>query len=151
VLAPLGDIWWIGSLDSALCAAVAAQGESQRFLRLADAFDASPPVPDRQALIRGSLLRSRALLLRGLAADAEAAARRGVELADPTDLMSDQADALNTLAEALDARGLADEAMAARANAVALLRAKGHELAAATLARSVGADLRGDRRTQRAP
>ena len=95
VLVPLGDIWWIGSLDSALCAAVAAQGESQRFLRLADAFDASPPVPDRQALIRGSLLRSRAFLLRGLAADAEAAARRGVELAEPTDLMSDQADALH--------------------------------------------------------
>ena len=67
VLVPLGDIWWIGSLDSALCAAVAAQGESQRFLRLADAFDASPPVPDRQALIRGSLLRSRAFLLRGRA------------------------------------------------------------------------------------
>ena len=133
VLVPLGDIWWIGSLDSALCAAVAAQGESQRFLRLADAFDASPPVPDRQALIRGSLLRSRAFLLRGLPADAEAAARRGVELAEPTDLVSDQADALTTLADALDARGLSDEAMTARVNAVARLRAKGYQAAVAVL------------------
>jgi class 3 adenylate cyclase len=147
VLVPLGDIWWVGSLDSALCAAVAAQGESQRFLRLADAFDASPPVPDRQALIRGSLLRSRAFLLRGLAADAEAAARRGLELAEPTDLMSDQADALTTLADALAARGLANEAMTARVNAVALLRAKGNEAAAAALERPVVAESSGGRAT----
>jgi hypothetical protein len=80
---------------------------------------------------RGSLLRSRAFLLRGLAADAEAAARRGVELAEPTDLTSDQADALNTLADALAARGLADDARTARTNAGALLRAKGHVAAAA--------------------
>ena len=133
VLVPLGDVWWIASLDSALCAAVAAQGEPQRFLRLADAFDASPPVPDRQALLRGSLLRSRAFLLRGLAADAEVAARRGVELAESTDLVTDHADALNTLADALDARGLADAALSARAKAAALLQTKGYATAVARL------------------
>ena len=52
VLASLGDIWWVATLDSALCAAVAAQDEPQRFLRLADALDVSPPVPDRQVLIQ---------------------------------------------------------------------------------------------------
>ena len=74
VLVALGDIWWVASLDSWSCAAVAAQHEPQRFLRLADALEVSPPVPDRQVLIQRSLLRARALLIRGSAADAEVAA-----------------------------------------------------------------------------
>ena len=133
VLVSLGDIWWVATLDSALCAAVAAQGESQRFLRLADALDVSPPVPDRQVLIQRNVLRARALLLRGSAADAEVAARRGVGLAEPTDLVTDHADALLTLADALDARGLVDESLGARAKATELLRAKGNLAALAAL------------------
>jgi class 3 adenylate cyclase/tetratricopeptide (TPR) repeat protein len=126
VLVALGDIWWVASLDSLLCAAVAAQNEPQRFLRLADALDVSPPVPDREVLIQRSLLRARALLIRGSAADAEVAARRGVGLAESTDLVTDHADALRVLADVLDARGLVDEALIARAQAAALLRAKGN-------------------------
>ncbi len=134
VLVTFGDIWWVATLDSALGAAVAAQDEPQRFLRLADALDVSPPVPDPQVLIRRSFLRARALLLRGSAADAEVAARRGVGLAESTDLVTDHADALRTLADVLDARGLGEDALRARANAAALLRAKGNAAAIARLA-----------------
>ena len=133
VLVPLGDIWWVATLDSALCAAVAAQDEPQRFLRLADALDVSPPVPDRQVLVQRNIIRARALLLRGSAADAEVAASRGVELAESTDLVIDHADALRTLADARDARGLVDEAATARAKATDLLRAKGNLAALARL------------------
>ena len=89
-------------------------------------WTSSPPVPDRQILIQRNVLRARALLLRGSAADAEVAARRAVGLAESTDLVTDHADALLTLADVLDARGLADEAPSARAKAAELLRAKGN-------------------------
>jgi len=58
-------------------------------------------------------LRSRSLLIRGLAADAEVAARRGLELVEATDLVLDHADALLTLADVLDARGVVEEAATA--------------------------------------
>jgi class 3 adenylate cyclase/tetratricopeptide (TPR) repeat protein len=135
VLVTLGDVWWVSTVDSLLCGAVAAQDEPQRFLRLADTFDLSPPVPDAQLVIRRSLVRARAFLLRGSAPDAEAAARRGVELAQPTDLVCDHADALLMLADALDARGLTEEAATRRIDAIALLRAKRNAAALAKLAR----------------
>ncbi len=133
VLTALGDIWWVSTLDGSLCAAVGAQDRPQEFLRLADAFDASAPVPDRQSLIQRSLLRSRALLLRGSAADAEVAARRGLELVGSTDLVLDHADALLTLADALDVRGLKEEAATARREALVRLRAKAIPAAVARL------------------
>ena len=85
--------------------------------------------------MRRSLLRSRALLLRGAAADAEVAARRGVEVAATTDSVLHHAGALVMLAEVLDARGLGAEAVEARAGAVERLRAKGHLAALARFAR----------------
>jgi class 3 adenylate cyclase len=133
VLVTLGDIWWVSTLDSSLCAAIGAQDQPQEFLRLADALDTSALVPDRQVLIRRDLLRSRARLLRGSAADAEIAARRGLELVESTDLVLDHADALLTLADALDARGLREEAITTRGEAVARLRAKGNLAAVARL------------------
>jgi class 3 adenylate cyclase len=134
VLVTLGDIWWVSTLDSSLCAAVGAQKRQQEFLRLADALEASAAVSDRQVLVRRNLLRSRALLLRGsAAADAEVAARRGIELVESTDLELDHADALLTLAEALDARGLGQEAVTAREAAVARLQGKGNLAAVALL------------------
>jgi hypothetical protein len=134
VLAAVGDIWWVSTLDSSLCAAVGAQGQQQEFLRLVDALEASASVSDRQVLIRRALLRSRALLLRGsAAADAEIAARRGLELAESTDLAHDHADALLTLADVLDARGLGEGAVTARGEAAERLRAKGNLAAVARL------------------
>ncbi|HEY6568477.1 MAG TPA: hypothetical protein VI341_13255, partial [Actinomycetota bacterium] len=133
VLVALGDVWWVATLDSALCAAVAAQDSPHEFLRLADKFEGSAPVPDRQIVIRRSLLRARASLLRGAAVDAEAAARRGLELVETTDLQLDHAGALLTLADALDARGLAEEATGARVDAIGRLREKGNLAAVARL------------------
>ena len=125
VLAGFGDIWFVSTADGHLCTAVAAQERPREFLRLADAFDESLFVPDRQTLIRRSLMRSRALLLRGSAADAEVAARQGVELAQSSDLILDHADALLTLAEIFDARGLQEEAKIVRSDAATMFRAKG--------------------------
>jgi hypothetical protein len=133
VLVTSGDIWWVSSLDSSLCAAVGAQERQQEVLRLADALEASAAVSDRQVVVRRNLLRSRALLLRGSAADAEVAARRGLELVESTDLELDHADALLTLADVLDARGLGEEAMTARGAAIARLRGKGNLAAVARL------------------
>ncbi len=135
VLVALGDIWWVETLDGELCDAVGAQDQPQEFLRLVDAFDVSISVPDQGVQARRSVLRSRALLLRGAAADAEVAARRGVELAATTDNVLDQANGSTVLADVLDARGLAAEAAEARAVAIELLRAKGHLAAVARLER----------------
>jgi predicted ATPase len=135
IVAPLGFIWWVDGLDGVLCGAVAAQDRPREFLRLADAFEASVTVLDRDISIRRQLVRARAYLLRGAAADAEVAARRGLELADTTDLVLDHADALLMLAEVLDARGMGDEAATARLDATAKLRAKGNLAAVARLER----------------
>jgi hypothetical protein len=101
--------------------------------RPASRFVESVLVPDRQSLIRVSLVRSRAHLLRGSAADGEAAARHGLRLAATSDLILDRANALLTLAEALDARGRREAATDARAQAVTLLRDKDHTAAIAQL------------------
>ena len=103
-LAGFGDIWWCEIADAALCMAVGAQDRPREFLRLTDALEQSVVVPDRQMVIRQHIVQARALMLRGSAADAEAAARRGLELAERTDLVPDQASALLTLADALQAR-----------------------------------------------
>jgi len=132
-LVALGDVWWVETLDAELCDAVGAQGRPQEFLRLVDTFDASISVPDAGVQARRSLLRSRAFLLRGAAADAEAAARHGLEIAGTTDNVLYQAGASSMLADVLEARGLAAEAADARAVAIERLRAKGHLAAVAVL------------------
>jgi len=135
VLVALGDVWWVETLDGELCDAVGAQDRPQEFLRLVDTFDASISVPDAGVQARRSLLRSRASLLRGAAADAEAAARHGLEVAATTDNVLYQAGASAMLADVLDVRGLAAEAAAARAVAIERLRAKGHPAAVPRLER----------------
>ncbi len=135
VLVSMGDIWWVGALDGGICSSVAAQGQPTRFLPLADAFDASTVVPDRQMLVRRSVLRSRALNHRAAVADAEAVARHALELAESTDLVLDHADALLALADALEPQGRLEEAVAAREEAATRLRAKGNVAAAARVMR----------------
>jgi class 3 adenylate cyclase len=131
VLAGFGDMWWCETIDALLCLAVAAQDRPTEFLRLADAYEQSVQVPDRQTLIRQHMIKARALLLRGSTADAEAAARRSLELAEPTDLVLDHAAALLTLAEILEARGLLADAEHDRRTAAELYRTKGNLAAAA--------------------
>ncbi|MDX6591517.1 MAG: hypothetical protein QOJ13_713 [Gaiellales bacterium] len=135
ILTALGDIWWIATLDGFLCAAVAAQGDQQRFLRLAEAFDTSLPVPDRQARIMRRVVRARGFLLRGLTAEAEDAARDAVEIARPTDLTQDGARALLVLADILTARDQTEAAAACRLEARELLMAKRNVAAVSHLER----------------
>jgi hypothetical protein len=129
----MGDVWWVGLTDGPMCEAVGAQDRPSEFLRLADAFAASVLVPDRLSLIRRQLVLARARLLRGFAADAEVAARRGLELAEASDLAIAHTDALLMLAEVLDARDLGDDAAVARSQSIAKLRAKGNLVAVARL------------------
>ncbi|HET7235254.1 MAG TPA: adenylate/guanylate cyclase domain-containing protein [Actinomycetota bacterium] len=133
VLTTSGDIWWVASIDGALCLAVAEQDQPREFLRLADAVVASTPVGDREILVLRHLVQAKALKIRGQLPDAEVAARRGIELAEPTDLMLDRAAAWLTLTEILEARDLGGEAVSARAAALALFREKGYRSALAHL------------------
>ena len=103
--AAIGNVWYTSIVDEFLCEAVGAQDRPREFLRLADAFEASILVTDRQTLIKRQLIRARAHLLRGSAVEAEAAARRGLKLLETTDLVIEHANALLTLADVLDARG----------------------------------------------
>jgi len=116
--------------------AVAAQDRPREFLRLADALEQSVLVPDRQMVIRRNIVQARALMLRGSAADAEAAARRGLELAEQTDLVPDVAEALLTLAGTLETRGLPADGTLARSRAADLFRAKGNLPAAVNAERA---------------
>jgi class 3 adenylate cyclase/tetratricopeptide (TPR) repeat protein len=133
VLTALGDVWWVGSIDGLLCGALAAQDRPGEFLRLADAYDTFNAVLDRQTLIWRQVIRARSHLLRGAFADAEVAARRGIELVESTDLLLNHADALLTLADALDARGRREDAANARTEAARKYREKGDLAAVARL------------------
>jgi class 3 adenylate cyclase len=124
VLSAAGDVWWLGTIDSLLCRALAVQGRTREFLTHADAFEASDLVPDRDTLVRRPLLRSRALLIRGSTADAEEAARRALAAAEGSDLIVSTAEAHLMLADVLEARGRDQDGAAAREHAVALLEAK---------------------------
>jgi hypothetical protein len=135
-LAGFGDIWWCEAADATLCMAVGAQDRPREFLRLADALEQSVLVSSRQIVIRRNIVQARALMLRGSAADAEAAAKRGLELAERTDLVPDQAGALLALADALQARELPANATLARSRAAGLFRAKGNLPAAVNAERA---------------
>jgi hypothetical protein len=106
---------------------------TRRAARLADAFSASVQMADRATLVGRQLLLARAHLLRGSAPEAEAAARRALALAEPSDAVPKHANALLMLAEVLDARDQRDDAAVARSQAIAKLRAKGNLAAVARL------------------
>jgi hypothetical protein len=134
VLEPLGDIWWTSALDIILCEAVWKQDRPREFLRLADGLEASAFVADRATRIARQSTRARAQLLRGRMHDAEVSARRGIEMADGSDLLQEHARALIALSEVLEARGRHGEGVAARLEAIGKLEAKGFVAAAARLA-----------------
>jgi class 3 adenylate cyclase len=134
----IGNLWYISIADEFLCEAVGAQDRPREFLRLADAFAATVLVTDRENLIKRQLVLARAHLLRGSPVEAETAARRGLELAEQTDLVLDHADALLMLADALDALDRGDHAATARSEALTRLRAKGNFAAVARLTRQDG-------------
>ena len=134
MLVALGDVWWVETLDGELCAAVGAQDG-----RRSSSDSSTHSMPRSRFRIAGAGSTQSApvgaFLLRGAAADAEVAARRGVEIASTTDNVLLQAGAFIMLAEVLDDRGLAAEAADARTSAIERLRAKGHLAAVARLER----------------
>ena len=136
VLVAAGDVWWLVTIDPQLCRALAAQGRVREFLTHAAAFEASDPVPDRDTLVRRPLLRSQVLLMRGLTADAEDAARRAIAATDGSDLILARAEADLVLADVLEARGRASEAAASRGSALNLLREKRFQAALDHLGRT---------------
>ncbi|MDQ3210646.1 MAG: hypothetical protein M3Q20_05610, partial [Actinomycetota bacterium] len=131
--AATGNLWYTSVADWALCEAVGAQDRPDEFLELADAFEATVLMNDRQNLIKRQLVLARAHLLRGSSEAAEAAVSHALKLVESTDLVPDHSNALLILADALDARDLGDDAAAARNEAIAKLRAKGNLAAVARL------------------
>ena len=86
--------------------------------RCATRASGSPRAEDlaTQAIWRG--VRAKVLARRGRHEEAEALAREAVALVEPTDLLTDQGDALLALAEVLELRGGRAEAAAAAGEAL---------------------------------
>jgi predicted ATPase/class 3 adenylate cyclase len=111
-----------GLLAQTLCA-LGEYDEAEHFSRECEQAAADEDVFS-QVLWRSA--RAKVLARRGEAAAAEAAARESVELAERTDLLNTQADALLDLAEVLAGAGRADEAKAAAREAAERFARKGN-------------------------
>jgi len=120
-----GNLWYTSIADGFLCESIGAQGRREDYLRLADAFAATPVVNDPFDLIKLDLALARAHLLRGSLPDAEARARQACARVARTDFLFIRASALELLAKTLDARDRKDEASAALDEAHRTLVAKG--------------------------
>jgi hypothetical protein len=129
----IANVWYMSVTEGFLCEAIYAQDRPREFLRRADAFGASTLMTDRHNLIRRQVVQAWSHLLRGSAVEAEASARRALKLLEATDLVHDRVNALLALADALDARGMGEEAVAARRDAISVLRAKANLAAVALL------------------
>jgi predicted ATPase len=111
-----------GLLAHALCA-LGEDDEAERFSRACEDA-AAPQDVFSQVLWRSA--QAKVLARRGDAEAAEAAAREAVEIAERTDLVNTQADALLDLAEVLALAGRADEARAAAGDAAERFERKGN-------------------------
>jgi len=129
----LGDVWWVRTFDGWACIAAYEGGDRPAFLRRASDLMAPPIVPDPGAMSEQAVILSRVARLRDVPADAEAEARRSLEVLRDTDLVIHRGLALVALTEALDARGFGAEAADARDGAIGIFRAKGLTAAAERL------------------
>jgi predicted ATPase/predicted Ser/Thr protein kinase len=133
-LEQMGERGFLSTIAGFLAHALCAQGEdeeAERFSRFSEDAAASDDVIS-QILWRTA--RAKVYARRGELARAEELAREAVELADPTDLLNTQADALSDLAEVLAAGERTEEAHAClieserrydrKANLVALRRTR---------------------------
>ena len=111
-----------GLLAHALCA-LGEDDEAERFSRACEDA-AAPEDVFSQVLWRSA--RAKVLARRGDAEAAEAAAREAVAIAERTDLVNTQADALLDLAQVLALAGRADEARAAAQDAAERFERKGN-------------------------
>ncbi|HSC49947.1 MAG TPA: adenylate/guanylate cyclase domain-containing protein [Gaiellaceae bacterium] len=111
-----------GLLAQALCA-LGEDDEAEQFSRVCRDTAAEEDVFS-QVLWRSA--RAKVLARRGEAEAAEAAAREAVAIADRTDLLNTQADALLDLADVLAAAGRTDEARAAARAAAERFERKGN-------------------------
>jgi hypothetical protein len=138
-LQPLTDGGLLATTTALLAQAVYAQGrtrEADELCEVTAAAAAAAAADDifTQVIWRG--VRAKVLAADGCCADAEALAREAVALVEPTDLLSQQADALLDLAEVLARCGREDESQAAVRDALALLHEKAN-VAAGAHARSL--------------
>jgi predicted ATPase len=111
-----------GLLAHALCA-LGEDDEAERFSRACEEAAVDEDVFS-QVLWRSA--RAKVLARRGEADEAEAAAREAVAIAERTDLLNTQADALLDLAEVLALAGRAEEAKAAAREAAGRFERKGN-------------------------
>jgi predicted ATPase/class 3 adenylate cyclase len=122
----MGERGFLSTIAGFLAQALYAQGEydeAERFSRVSEAAAASHDVPS-QVLWRSSRAKIRAR--RGEVEEAEALARAAVGIAEATDLLNTQGDALSDLAEVLALAGRGGEAAAALEQAALRYERKGN-------------------------
>jgi predicted ATPase/class 3 adenylate cyclase len=125
-----------GLLAQALCA-LGEDDEAESFSRACEQA-AAPEDVFSQVLWRSA--RAKVLARRGETDAAEAAAREAVAIAERTDLLNTQADALLDLAEVLSAAGRADQARAAAVEAATRYERKGNRPSLARARAAAGID-----------
>jgi tetratricopeptide (TPR) repeat protein len=137
-LEEMGERAFLSTTAAFLARAILEQGRDREAEDLADQSARLGASRDllTQVLWRG--VRARALARRGEIREAVALAREAVALAEATDFVNHQADALLDLSEVLEATRHGDEAVVAASGALRLFEMKGNVVAAATTRRRLG-------------
>jgi len=137
-LEEMGERAFLSTTAAFLARAILEQGRDEEAEDLADQSARLAASRDllTQVLWRG--VRARALARRGEIREAVALAREAVALAEATDFVNHQADALLDLSEVLEASRHGDEAVVAASGALRLFEMKGNVVAAATTRRRLG-------------
>jgi ATP/maltotriose-dependent transcriptional regulator MalT len=126
----MGEKALLSTTAAFLAQAIFAQGrdaEAEQLAALSEELSASGDLLT-QVLWRS--VRARVMAAGGRAEEGEALAREAVTLAEKTDFLNHQADAITDLAEVLREAGRTDEAYAAASKALGLYERKGNRVAA---------------------
>jgi predicted ATPase/class 3 adenylate cyclase len=138
-LQAIGEKASLSTVAALLGEALYVNGEYEEAERFTEISEAAAPREDvaSQVTLRGT--RAKILARRGELEDAERLAREAVALAEPTDALNMQGDALANLAEVLRLGGREQEALAPLERAAGLYGLKGNVVARDRSARSLAA------------
>jgi predicted ATPase/class 3 adenylate cyclase len=125
-LSGMGERSFRSTIAGLLAHALAALGEDDEAALFSRACEDAAAEEDVLSQVLWRSARAKVLARRGEVEAAEAAAREAVAIADRTDLLNTQADALLDLAEVLALAGRTDEARAAVADAAGRFERKGN-------------------------
>jgi class 3 adenylate cyclase/tetratricopeptide (TPR) repeat protein len=142
LLQSIGEKGYLSSLAADLAAVVYEQRRYAEARQLSEIAERAASEDDVASQVMWRSVRAKTLARSGDLVQAESLARAAVTLADDTDLLPAQADALRDLAEVLSLAGRLDEAVAVFEEARRLYEQKGNVVAAGRT-RALLDDLRG--------